>query len=112
MNKSEVVELLKTIKRAYTGVDVSAESIDHYCKFLNDVPYEFAIQNVEEHIRTNRFPPVIAEIRGKYAEMVESDRMKRLSQEHLANLETWRSNPAEPPSEYWEIVKSKIRGNA
>lgn len=114
MNRSEVIRIMEVIKRTYPSFDVSAASIDHYAKRLQDFPFEAALENVEQHILTERFPPVIADIRGRLGDQIDSHRSKAQAVAYAAQLEVWReeATTSPPPPGYWDRVKAKIRGRS
>ncbi|MBO9609186.1 MAG: hypothetical protein J7639_24745 [Paenibacillaceae bacterium] len=114
MDKAEVIDLLKVIKRNYANFDTSVESIEYHLKRLQDFPFEAAAENVERHILTERFPPVIADIRGRLGDQLDSQRSKAEAAEFEAQLESWRINSSlqPPPSGYWDEVRAKIQGHS
>lgn len=113
MDRLQVIDLLKVIKRTYPLVDVSAEAVDHYCKYLRDFPYEVAIENLERHIKTERFPPTIADIRGRLGDQLDSQRSKADADAYFAQVELWRRNRNPPPPVgYWESMRAQIKGGA
>lgn len=72
MEITEVARLYKQIKRHYASFDGSVEAVKEDHPYLKDVTFEDAQRNVDKHILTQKFPPVIAEIRGTV--QVQSDR--------------------------------------
>jgi hypothetical protein len=65
MDKPEVKELVKQILLAYPNFEIKPDArFKLWCDMLADVPFERAIENLKEHIKTNRFAPTIADIRG------------------------------------------------
>ncbi|CAI6087214.1 hypothetical protein [Cohnella sp. JJ-181] len=114
MNRSEVIRIMEVIKRTYPSFDVSAASIDHYAKRLLDFPFDAALENVERHVLTERFPPVLADIRGRLGDQLDSQRSKTEAAAYEAQLEAWRSGSlaSPPPPGYWDEVKAKIRGRS
>lgn len=112
MNKAEVAMLVRAIKANYPGFDSSSENIDRLTGLLRDFPYEVALGNVRQHILTERFPPNVAEIRGRLGEQLERERMREATEQHFENLEAWSAAAKPPPAGYWEEVKRRIRGEA
>lgn len=110
MKESEVIDLIKIIRQAYPTFDSSAESVRHHFKYLRDFSFEAALENVEKHILTERFPPTIADIRGRLGDQMESQRSKATAAEHFARLDAWGANNTPPPEDYWESIKRKLRG--
>jgi hypothetical protein len=65
MNKTEVKNLVKQIILAYPNFEIKPDArFKLWCDMLADVPYDRAIDNLKDHIKTNRFAPTIADIRG------------------------------------------------
>lgn len=64
MEKVEVARLYKKIKRFYPTFDASIEAVEDAHRYLQNVPYELANENVDRHILNEKFPPTIAEIRA------------------------------------------------
>lgn len=110
MNKLEVIELLKILKRTYPAVDVSAEGVAHYEKYLLGFPFETARENVEKHIMTDRFPPTIADIRGRLGDQLENQKSKMEAESHIAQMELSHRCNVPPPIGYWEHTRKLIRG--
>lgn len=112
MNKSEVIELLKILKRTYPNIDTSAEGVEHYCKYLRDFSFAAAKENVKRHIMTDRFPPTIADIRGRLGDQIDSQRSKEETASYFAQLEASRLCNVPPPTGYWEHLRTTIRGDS
>lgn len=111
MNKAEVIDLFIEIKQEYPQFNDSVEEVDRHLKYLKDFPFDAALNNVEQHIKTSKWPPGISEIRGSLGEQIERDRMKMMTSEHFANLDSWGLGSV-PPDGYWESVMQKLRGDA
>lgn len=112
MDKAQVYDLLIEIKENYPNFDISPENVERHFKHLHDFPFEAAMQNVDEHIKTGKYYPNIAEIRGRLGEQIERERMKESTAEHFANLDSWSAASEPPPPGYWEKVKRMIQGEA
>jgi hypothetical protein len=112
VNRAEVFDLLIEIKQNYPNFDVSDESIERHYKYLRDFPFEAALKNVEQHIMTERFPPTIADIRGRLGEQMDSQRSKDKAVAYFEQLERWRKDGSEPPPGYWDSVRAKLKGDA
>lgn len=112
MNRVEVIDLLMTIKRNYPNFDTGIDSVDHHCQYLRDFPCEVARENVERHILTERWPPTIADIRGRLGDQMDSQRSKEEAAAYFAQVDLWRRNGSPPPEGYWEQTRSLIRGDA
>lgn len=110
MNKLEVAKLYKEIKKRYANFDASLQAVEEDLGMLRDIPYDVAYSNVRQHIMTSDFPPKISQIRGRLGEQIERERMKKATEDHFGNLDTWSTVNQPPPPGYWEEVKRKIRG--
>lgn len=66
MNKQEFGELMAAMHAAYPGEKVTADSraVALWYQELKETEYRTAAYALHRHIRTNRFPPAIAEILG------------------------------------------------
>ncbi|RJX40065.1 hypothetical protein D3P09_11870 [Paenibacillus pinisoli] len=109
MNKLQLIDLFGIIKRTYPSFDISQPSIEHYAKYLQDFPYETACANMEKYMLTERFPPTIADIRGRAGDLKDSERSKAVAAEHMAKLDAWGTG-SHPPSGYWKQVMNNLRG--
>jgi len=112
VNKSEVIELLKTLRRTYPVVDTSVEGVEHYYKYLRDFPYATARENIDRYILTEKFPPTIADIRGRLGDQLDSQRSKEEADAYFAQIDLWNRTGSPPPDGYWENVRAKLRGDA
>lgn len=110
MNRAEVIDLMVLIKRTYPSFDTGRESVDHHCKYLQDYLYAAALENVERHIMTERWPPTIADIRGRLGDKMDSQRSKEEAEAYFAQVELWRQNSSPPPAGYWEMGRAVLRG--
>jgi hypothetical protein len=108
MHRGEVAKLLMTIVENYPNFDISEASVDRHLKYLHDLPYEVAARNVDEQIRTSKYPPNIAEIRGSLGEQIERDRMKAATAEYFAAREEAANNACPPPPGWKEAIYAKL----
>ncbi|WP_410771004.1 hypothetical protein [Fontibacillus sp. BL9] len=108
MEKAEVFDLLIEIKENYPNFDVSNENVERHLKYLHDFPFDKAIRNLDEHIRTSKYPPNIAEIRGSVGEQMERDRMKAATAEYFAAREEAAKNACPPPLGWKEELYAKL----
>jgi hypothetical protein len=71
MTKQEFSTLAATLKASYSNSKffTTREQVDVWYEMLCDLPYPDANRSVQKYIRTNRFPPSIAEIREGAVEM-------------------------------------------
>jgi len=110
MEMAEVISLMKVIKRSYPQFDTSPDSVQHHFKFLRDFPSEVALGNIESHIRTERFPPTIADIRGRLGDRLDSKRSKDETAAYFAQLDEWERNASPPPPGWLDGIRAKLRG--
>lgn len=108
MDRAEIIDLLIVIKENYPSFDASEENIDRHFKYLHDFPFDRAVQNVDEHIRTSKFPPNIAEIRGSLGEQMERSRMRFATEEYFAEREEARKHACSPPPGWKEGIYAKL----
>lgn len=101
MDRAEIFDLLIEIKENYPHFDVSEENVDRHMKYLHDFSFEAAQQNLQEHVRTGKWPPNIAEIRGQLGEQLERDRMRAVTAEFFAKREA-AAELASPPPPGWK----------
>jgi hypothetical protein len=112
VNKLQVIDLFGIIKRTYPSFDSSPQSVDHHAKYLQDFPFETAREHVERHILSDRFPPTIADIRGRLGDQMDAQRSKDAAAAHFANLDAWGAAGSPPPPDYWELGRRLLRGEA
>lgn len=110
MNKSEVFELMIEIKKNYAAFDVSGEEVERHFKHLKDFPIAAAMKNVDAYVKTNQYPPKIADIRGRLGEQMAGELSKQLAAQYEANLTLWSSENSEPPEGYWQSIRDRLRG--
>lgn len=110
MNKSEVARLLVEIKKNYPSFEASAESVDRHLKYLHDIPFAVAQQNLDSHILTERFPPTISDLRGRLGEQKDREQSKIQTESYFAQVDLWKRNAAPPPDGYFEYMREKLRG--
>nr|WP_275901159.1 hypothetical protein [Paenibacillus periandrae] len=100
---------MKVIKRRYPSFDTSPENVRDHAKYLRDFPFEAALENVEKYILTDRFPPTIADIRGRLGDLQDSQRSKDEAAAFQAKLDQWAADDRPPPNGYWERVRQKLQ---
>ena len=110
MTRDEVYEIFEEIKQEYPFFDTGEENVDRHFKYLQDFPFEVAMQNIANHIKTSRFAPLIADIRGNLGDLMDSQRSKEEAAAYFAQVELWRENCSPPPDGYWENMKARLRG--
>ncbi|QJD87882.1 replicative helicase loader/inhibitor [Cohnella herbarum] len=113
MNRVEVIDLLMEIKEEYPFFDVSDENIERHFRYLKDFPFEAAMRNVEQYIKTDsKKHPGIADIRGRLGDQLDSQRSKEETANYFAQLEASRLCNSPPPTGYWEHMRTLIRGES
>jgi hypothetical protein len=113
VNKAEVIDLLAEIKEEYPFFDVSDENIERHLRYLKDFPFDAAMHNVEQYIKTDsKKHPGIADIRGRLGDLQDSQRSKEETASYFAQLEASRLCGVPPPSGYWDHMRTLIRGES
>ncbi|NQX67961.1 hypothetical protein HQN90_17710 [Paenibacillus alba] len=110
MKKSEVYDLMFEIKANYAPFVVSDDEVERHFKHLKDFPLSSALKNIDAYVKTNQYPPKIADIRGKLGEQMDGEISKRQAAENEAYLIHWSLKESEPPSGYWQNIREKLRG--
>ncbi|WP_145404264.1 replicative helicase loader/inhibitor [Paenibacillus silvae] len=109
MDRAQIFDLLIEIKENYPSFDVSEENVDRHMKYLHDFPFEVAQQNLQEHVRTGKWPPNIAEIRGRMGEQIERDRMRALTETYFAEREAAAQVACPPPPGWKDGLIERLR---
>lgn len=112
MKLSEVIDLFEAIKRYYANFTTEKEKRGTWYDLLRDIPFEAGLVNLKRHAATEKFPPTIADIRGKMAQLLEQDQSKAETESYFAQAELWRMNGSAPPDGYWERVRRSITGDS
>lgn len=112
MNKSQIFDLMIAIREEYSSFDVSDDEVERHFKYLKDFSFAAAMANVEEHIRTSKFPPKISDIRGRLGDQLDSERGKAEAADFKEKLERWAAETTAPPAGYWETMRDKLRGES
>lgn len=110
MRRDEVMLIVAELVENYSSFDDSEDNIDRLYKYLSDFPFEAAMKNVEEYIKTNRFPPLIADIRGRLGDQMDAQLSKDSALDHFAQLDAWIASSAPPPEGCREKIMRKLRG--
>ncbi|MEK4117663.1 replicative helicase loader/inhibitor [Paenibacillus sp. FSL W8-0919] len=108
MNRAEVIDLFIEIKQEYPYFNDSDDEVDRHYKYLKDFPFEAALRNVEQHIKTSKRPPGISEIRGSLGEQIERDRMKSYTQEYFTERARAKQEACPPPPGWKESIYAKL----
>lgn len=109
MEKIEIARLYRKIKRYYPAFDASIEAVEDAHKYLKDVPFDLADENVDRHIMTEKFPPTIAEIRAGYQDMESSVPGVAETRRMLAEIDKLRERAVPMPDYVREELKKLVR---
>ncbi|WP_339309753.1 replicative helicase loader/inhibitor [Paenibacillus sp. FSL k6-2145] len=109
MDRAEIFDLLIEIKENYPHFDVSEENVDRHMKYLHDFSFEAAQQNLQEHVRTGKWAPNIAEIRGQLGEQLERNRMRAVTAEFFAKREAAAEVACPPPPGWKDGLIERLR---
>lgn len=110
MKLSEVIDLFEAIKRYYTNFTTEKEKRETWHELLRDIPLDVAMDNLKRHASVEKFPPTIADIRGKMGQLIEQDQSKAETESYFAQLDLWRTTGSPPPDGYWQRVRQNITG--
>lgn len=66
MNLKEIKEALSIIVDAYPTFQVTSSRVKLWLEQLSDIPSELAMGNLMDHIKNNKFPPTIFDLREGY----------------------------------------------
>lgn len=117
MTKEEVVEIMLEAKDSFQRWrDIDNAEYARMCgtwyEMLNDVPYEMAKKAMVDYIKTNQYPPTIADIRKPYHEYLEEQ--KQLKREYnniyyaaIANYPAYKDS-REERMEFDRITKNSV----
>lgn len=112
MERLQLAEIFKTIRKSYPNFDGSKENLDHYHKYLKDLPYEVAVVNVDQHIIREKWPPTIAEIRYGYEEpLAKLVPSVEDTQEQFKQLEEWKAQAVPMPDHLRKELNRLVRGS-
>lgn len=69
MNKAQFGNIMAAINAAYPAEKITqdANKVRLWWEMLNDLEYALVARNLQRHIKTNKFAPSIAELRGTQA---------------------------------------------
>ncbi|MDN8592058.1 replicative helicase loader/inhibitor [Paenibacillus sp. 11B] len=109
MDRAEIFDLLIEIKENYPHFDVSEENVDRHMKYLHDFSFEAAQQNLQEHVRTGKWPPNIAEIRGNLGDQEARQRELEATRAYLDQREANRAKATLPPAGWKDGLLAKLR---
>ncbi|GEM_PF-1434368 len=112
MTRDELYEIFEEIKSEYPFFDVGEENFERHWRYLQDFPFEDAMDNVVQYIKTTpRRPPGIGDIRGHLGDMLDSQRSKEQTAAYFTQLEEWERNSSPPPPGWLDGIRAKLRGD-
>mgnify|MGYP001054982987 FL=1 len=65
MTRDELKNIFKLLVNVYPNFVVSSEKVDIWYEFLKDNDYQSVLNKTKEYVKTNRFPPSIADLNKK-----------------------------------------------
>nr|WP_307205634.1 hypothetical protein [Paenibacillus harenae] len=89
---------------------MTSEKAILWADLMKDLPFEIAIRNLHEHLKSNEFPPKAADI-ARYDLKTQNHEFLRLeTAAQFSNLDQWATDVSEPPEGFWEEIKAKLKG--
>lgn len=83
---------------AYPMAEINKEQIALWINMLSDVPYDKGLKNMELHIKSNRFPPTIADIvRADPESTTHGEALLLEGERRLEEFERWKLEAVDPP---------------
>lgn len=79
MTKKQVVELFKLIVSVYPQFEVNQAKIDIWFRLMRNQNYERVMHRAERYIKTNKFPPTIADLREQVDETRNNDFLSKVA---------------------------------
>lgn len=92
MNSEEVAKIIFTIQSAYSQIRFDEETIKVWKFLLKDADYELSKVALLKHVKTNKFPPTIADFHIKRA-INPYEFYERKQQEELEKVRAEESDP-------------------
>jgi Loader and inhibitor of phage G40P. len=108
VTRDDIYELFEEIKQEYPFFDTGEENVERHYKYLQDFPFAAAFQNVVDHIKTNKFPPLISDIRGRLGDLHDSQKSKEEAASFFAQVELWKENCSPPPVGFMDLIRAKL----
>lgn len=113
MDKSEISQLLKKIKRRYQNFQLPLElvqskaMIDEWFEDMQDVPFEVATENLRKHAAGNDWPPSIAKLSKPLVDPEEERHaeLKEETEKYFQELEKWPETAVGPPDHFKERMR-------
>lgn len=99
MDLVETARLVKMIKRRYRTFDDSVDNARDLHRLLEDLPYEVAVTNLDNHIRSSVYEPKPAELRGGWT---DGSRLKQHTEKLFREREEQRAASVPMPNDVRE----------
>lgn len=64
MERSETIKLFSLITNSYDMFDITEEKLQVWSELLSDQDFGDVLGNFKEHVKREKYPPSIAELRG------------------------------------------------
>lgn len=64
MNKAETIKLFTLINNSYDMFEISEEKLELWSYMLSDQNFEDVVANFREHVKKEKYPPAISDLRG------------------------------------------------
>lgn len=118
MNKAEVTELLKIIKRCYsnfqvpTDIDSLRKMVNEWYESLRDVSFELANANLRNYVVSEDWPPSIARLScplNHYYEVMRDTAINHMRS--IGEFEQTTVSPSEKQQERMREIFAKRRGH-
>ncbi|MGO4181837.1 replicative helicase loader/inhibitor [Paenibacillus sp. TAF43_2] len=105
MKQTETAQLLAVIKTAYQNFLVTDQAVRLWHEYMKEISFSSAQKNLQEHIRSNRFPPTIADIvRHDPNQFTDHQRLELETEERFALMDEWEQKATDIP----EHVRNRI----
>jgi hypothetical protein len=108
LKKTETAQFLAVVKTAYPAFEITAASTRLWHELLIELDYEVAKNRLQEHIRSNRYPPTIADIvRHDPNQFVDYERMKEETAQRFKEMDEWEQQAIPLPE---HLMPKLLRG--
>ncbi|WP_028609755.1 replicative helicase loader/inhibitor [Paenibacillus harenae] len=98
MKKQETAQFLAVVKTAFPHFEITEPVVHLWHEYLEPIPFDQAKKNLQEHIRSNRFPPTIADIvRLEPNSTLHIDQLRLETAERFALMDEWERNAVPIP---------------
>ncbi|MCM3272590.1 replicative helicase loader/inhibitor [Paenibacillus elgii] len=104
MKKTEMAQVLAVIKTAYPHFEITEPVARLWYELLKDVDLQTSQANLHKHIRSNRFPPTIADIIHDQDDEPEEDPEIRARNIEIAHAQ-WVRDGNDPEAFVYDSIK-------